>query len=183
MLCCALLWLYIDWFSHTHQAYFTGTVAIWRLPQCQQSNMDKYFMWIHYEQLHNHNKAKHNKFVCILLGIYCISFKPLLWINHHSTAIVSFVKKISIWSITWIWMRKKFRWKNENGMGPQLQVEPWNIPIDMKFIFHIIFITNMIYLIPIRQKPIRAFPPILVENTTEACHKIHYMIVSIYTSM
>ena len=35
--------------------------------------MDKYFMWIHYERLHNHNKAKHNKTVCIFLGIYCIS--------------------------------------------------------------------------------------------------------------
>ena len=33
-------------------------------------NMDKYFMWIHYERLHNHNKAKHNKAVCIFLGIY-----------------------------------------------------------------------------------------------------------------
>ena len=33
-------------------------------------NMDKYFMWIHYEQLRNHNKAKHNKTVCIFLGIY-----------------------------------------------------------------------------------------------------------------
>ena len=28
LLCCALLWLYIDWFSYIHQAYFTGTVAI-----------------------------------------------------------------------------------------------------------------------------------------------------------
>ena len=28
LLCCALLWLYIDWFYHIHQAYFTGTVAI-----------------------------------------------------------------------------------------------------------------------------------------------------------
>ena len=28
LLCCALLWLYIDWFSHIHQAYFTGTVAL-----------------------------------------------------------------------------------------------------------------------------------------------------------
>ena len=28
LLCCALLWLYIDWFSHIHQAYFTGTVTI-----------------------------------------------------------------------------------------------------------------------------------------------------------
>ena len=36
-------------------------------------NMDKYFMWIHYERLHNHNKAKHNKTVCIFLGIYCKS--------------------------------------------------------------------------------------------------------------
>ena len=35
-------------------------------------NMDKYFMWIHYEWLHNHNKAKHNKTVYIFLGIYCI---------------------------------------------------------------------------------------------------------------
>ena len=33
--------------------------------------MDKYFMWIHYERLHNHNIAKHNKTVCIFLGIYC----------------------------------------------------------------------------------------------------------------
>ena len=28
LLCCALLWLYIDWFPQIHQAYFTGTVAI-----------------------------------------------------------------------------------------------------------------------------------------------------------
>ena len=41
-------------------------------------NMDKYFMWIHYERLHNHNKAKHNKTVCIFLGIYCIPKRLLL---------------------------------------------------------------------------------------------------------
>ena len=35
-------------------------------------NMDKYFMCIYYERLRNHNKAKHNKTVCIFLGIYCI---------------------------------------------------------------------------------------------------------------
>ena len=29
-------------------------------------NMDKYFMWIHYERLHNHNKAKHNKTVAVV---------------------------------------------------------------------------------------------------------------------
>ena len=41
-------------------------------------NMDKYSMWIHYERLHNHNKAKHNKTVCIFLGIYCI----YIYITH-----------------------------------------------------------------------------------------------------
>ena len=39
-------------------------------------NMDKYFMWIHYERLHNHNKAKHNKTMCIFLGIYCKCYFP-----------------------------------------------------------------------------------------------------------
>ena len=80
LLCCALLWLYIDWFSHIHQAYLTGTVAIVRQSNdCPSAskvnlmNMDKYFMWLHYERLHNHNKAKHNKTVCIFLGIYCTS--------------------------------------------------------------------------------------------------------------
>ena len=33
-------------------------------------NMGKCIMWIHYEWLHNHNKAKHNKTVCKFLGIY-----------------------------------------------------------------------------------------------------------------
>ena len=49
------------------------SLALW--PSASKAtlmNMDKYFMWIHYERLHNHNKAKHNKTVCIFLGIYCI---------------------------------------------------------------------------------------------------------------
>ena len=39
--CCALLWLYIDWFSHIHQAYFTSTVSakqswwIWINTSCE----------------------------------------------------------------------------------------------------------------------------------------------------
>ena len=37
-------------------------------------NMDEYFLWIHYERLHNHNKAKHNETVCIFLGIYCTCY-------------------------------------------------------------------------------------------------------------
>ena len=55
------------------------SLALWQSNDCPSAskatlmNMDKYFMWIHYERLHNHNKAKHNKTECIFLGIYCIS--------------------------------------------------------------------------------------------------------------
>ena len=54
------------------------SLALWQSNDCPSAskatlmNMDKYFMWINYERLHNHNKAKHNKTVCIFLGIYCI---------------------------------------------------------------------------------------------------------------
>ena len=54
------------------------SLALWQSNDCPSAskatlmNMDKYFMWIHYERLHNHSKAKHNKTVCIFLGIYCI---------------------------------------------------------------------------------------------------------------
>ena len=53
------------------------SLALWQSNDCPSAskatlmNMDKYFMWIHYERLHNHNKAKHNKTVCIFRGTYC----------------------------------------------------------------------------------------------------------------
>ena len=53
------------------------SLALWQSNDCPSAskatlmNMDKYFMWIHYERLHNHNKEKYNKTVCIFLGIYC----------------------------------------------------------------------------------------------------------------
>ena len=53
------------------------SLALWQSNDCPSAskatlmNMNKYFMWIHYERLHNHNKAMHNKTVCIFLGIYC----------------------------------------------------------------------------------------------------------------
>ena len=56
------------------------SLALWQSNDCPSAskatlmNMDKYFMWIHNERLHNHNKAKHNKTVCIFLGIYCMLF-------------------------------------------------------------------------------------------------------------
>ena len=53
------------------------SLALWQSNDCPSAskatlmNMDKYFMWIHYERLHNHNKAKHNKTACIFFGTYC----------------------------------------------------------------------------------------------------------------
>ena len=53
------------------------SLALWQSNDCPSAskatlmNMYKYFMWIHYERLHNHNEAKHNKTVSIFLGIYC----------------------------------------------------------------------------------------------------------------
>ena len=66
------------------------SLALWQSNDCPSAskatlmNMDKYFMWIHYERLHNHNKAKHNKTVCIFLGIYCtlgVIWLVLLWLS------------------------------------------------------------------------------------------------------
>ena len=60
------------------------SLALWQSNDCTSASKatlmdtDKYFMWIHYERLHNHNKAKHNKTVCILLGIYSIMEGPAL---------------------------------------------------------------------------------------------------------
>ena len=64
------------------------SLALWHSNDCPSAskatlmNMDKYFMWIHYERLHNHNKAKHNKTVCIFLGIYCkLTLGMRMWIH------------------------------------------------------------------------------------------------------
>ena len=61
------------------------SLALWQSNDCPSAskatlmNMDKYFMWIHYERLRKHNKAKHNKTVCIFLGIYCIQMICTNW--------------------------------------------------------------------------------------------------------
>ena len=77
--CFAVLWC-----GHTLTDYPISirltSLALWQSNDCPSAskatlmNMDKYFMWIHYERLHNHNKAKHNKTVCIFLGIYCTHY-------------------------------------------------------------------------------------------------------------
>ena len=67
------------------------SLALWQSNDCPSAskatlmNMDKYFMLIHYERLHNHNKAKHNKTVCIFLGIYCncVDIKGVTTNNYY----------------------------------------------------------------------------------------------------
>ena len=67
------------------------SLALWQSNDCPSAskatlmNMDKYFMWIQYERMHNHNKAKHNKTVCIFLGIYCTSAGTLLGLRSNNT--------------------------------------------------------------------------------------------------
>ena len=69
------------------------SLALWQSNDCPSAskatlmNMNKYFMWIHYERLHNHNKAKHNRTVCIFLGIYCS--------NEHNATMQSDVQGIA----------------------------------------------------------------------------------------
>ena len=54
------------------------SLVLWQSNDCPSAskatlmNMDKYFIWIHYERVLNHNKTKHNKTVCVFLGIYCM---------------------------------------------------------------------------------------------------------------
>ena len=64
------------------------SLALWQSNDCPSAskatlmNMDKYFMWIHYEWLHNHNKARHNKTMCIFLGIYCTTRNTEYWLSN-----------------------------------------------------------------------------------------------------
>ena len=67
------------------------SLALWQSNDCPSASkatlmyMDKYVMWIHYERLHNHNKAKHNKTVCIFLGLYCIMNQEPMSCMHRWT--------------------------------------------------------------------------------------------------
>ena len=71
------------------------SLALWQSNDCPSAskatlmNMDKYFMWIHYERLHNHNKAKHNKTVCIFLGIYCMGcIGAIAWLDIWKEVVI-----------------------------------------------------------------------------------------------
>ena len=89
------------------------SLALWQSNDCPSAskatlmNMDRCCMWIHYEWLHNHNKATHNKTVCIFLGIYCIwaicvqrcKKNHYYWCSWWSTALY-------IWYIYFVYLRE-----------------------------------------------------------------------------
>ena len=93
------------------------SLALWQSNDCPSAskatlmNMDKYFMWIHYERLHNHNKAKHNKTVCIFLGIYCTTTTQtcLKALKHRACAIYHVLLHFSC--VYWHWYTVSYnRW-------------------------------------------------------------------------
>ena len=79
-----------------------ASLALWQSNDCPSAskatlmNMDKYFMWIHYERLHNHNKAKHNKTVCIFLAIYCANSIWSVRITYRISNYKPFYIKVKI---------------------------------------------------------------------------------------
>ena len=68
-------------------------------------DMDKYFMWIHYERLHNHNKAKHNKNVCIFLGIYCRQWHDSDYVRYLKIKQTTHFHPLNITQLWSIWIK------------------------------------------------------------------------------
>ena len=123
-----------------------SSLVLWQSNDCSSAskatlmNMDKYFMWIHYERLHNNNKAKHNKTVCIFLGIYCTGHRSLchLFTNHVSRAsydpscvqqhliycVMPLITKGGIHGIVW-----SSQWTKHGGLDikPNKQLWYWRI--------------------------------------------------------
>ena len=79
------------------------SLALWQSNDCPSAskatlmNMDKYFMWIHYERLHNHNKAKHNKTVCIFLVIYCMCYDLLFLYSARKLDFMCWIFQYNFW--------------------------------------------------------------------------------------
>ena len=63
------------------------SLALWQSNDCPSAskatlmNMDKYFMWIHYERLHNHNKQSTTKPCAYFLGytVWCQMLLYMIW--------------------------------------------------------------------------------------------------------
>ena len=101
------------------------SLALWQSNDCPSAskatlmNMDKYFMWIHYERLHNHNKAKHNKTVCIFLGIYCTHTR-VSW-DIGFIRFVQFRKSSNILRIILCYQASDWNIYSKNDLSTQVQ--------------------------------------------------------------
>ena len=75
------------------------SLALWQSSDCRSAskaalmNMEKYFMSIHYERFPNHNKTKHNKTVCIFLGILLY---PRLKGSENSKSVHGYLQTIFV---------------------------------------------------------------------------------------
>ena len=75
------------------------SLALWQSNDCPSAskatlmNMDKYFIWIHYERLHNQNKAKHNKKPCAYFLGYTVYEQLLL---NSGDALYIFFRYVSL---------------------------------------------------------------------------------------
>ena len=71
------------------------SLALWQSNDCPSAskatlmNMDKYFMWIHYERLHNHNKAKHILLFMNLFSVQNCHWNLIFYIKHYLICYVS----------------------------------------------------------------------------------------------
>ena len=78
------------------------SLALWQSNDCPSAskptlmNMNKYFMWIHYERLQNHNKAKRNKTVCIFLGytVPCYLGRYLTQTKHNKAWHICIIRRM-----------------------------------------------------------------------------------------
>ena len=76
------------------------SLALWQSNDCPSAskatrmNMDKYFVWINHERLHNHNKAKHNKTVSIFIGIYCNHWDMVRLYKQHTEMLLCYSRSM-----------------------------------------------------------------------------------------
>ena len=120
------------------------SLALWQSNDCPSAskatlmNMDKYFMWIHYERLHNHNKAKHNKTVSIFLGIYCTFLAYAIW---DRTECIKRIYKNLKWILS---MVIQVTWQHDQKSIEEIQMQMWTLH-EWKYVIRVLNIKKKDY--------------------------------------
>ena len=150
------------------------SLALWQSNDCPSAgkatlmNMDKYFMWIHYERIHNHNIAKHNKTVCIFLGIYCTCHVSLFtaWYNSRDLKFAVDIVIDIIGIITLLW--SIFRNKRMANIRPLFHIAPYS----RKKMYLLSTLNMQIYIIWIK----RCLDDIGYRQSIELIHWMSYFL-------